>query len=112
MRFTLSPGHLFTLSPCPQVLHEVSVMSSSPALPVVAVVGATGAVGAEFMACLEQRNFPMKELRLLASARSKGKTMTFKGQPVTVEELTESSFKGIDIALFSAGAGISRKFGP
>src|SRR3954466_4513772 len=85
-------------------------MSSS--LPVVAVVGATGAVGAEFMACLEQRNFPMKELRLLASARSKGKTMTFKGKPVTVEELTESSFKGIDIALFSAGASISRKFGP
>src|ERR1700744_2744253 len=83
-----------------------------PSLPVVAVVGATGAVGVEFLACLEQRNFPMKELKLLASARSAGKTMTFKGKPITVEELTESSFKGIDIALFSAGGPISKKFGP
>jgi aspartate-semialdehyde dehydrogenase len=81
-------------------------------LPVVAVVGATGAVGVEFLACLEQRNFPMKKLKLLASARSAGKTMTFKGQPITVEELTESSFKGIDIALFSAGGSISKKFCP
>jgi aspartate-semialdehyde dehydrogenase len=81
-------------------------------LPVVAVVGATGAVGVEFLACLEQRNFPIKELRLLASARSKGKTMTFRGKQVTVEELTESSFKGVDIGLFSAGASISRKFAP
>src|SRR3954466_2337586 len=85
-------------------------MSSS--LPVVAVVGATGAVGVEFMALLEQRKFPMNELRLLASARSKGKTMMFKGKPIVVEELTESSFKGVDIALFSAGGRISKKFGP
>ncbi|MGN6368782.1 MAG: aspartate-semialdehyde dehydrogenase [Phycisphaerae bacterium] len=81
-------------------------------LPVVAVVGATGAVGVEFLDCLDKRNFPMKELRLLASARSKGKVMTFKGKPITVEELTESSFKGVDIALFSAGGSISKKFGP
>ncbi len=81
-------------------------------LPVVAVVGATGAVGVEFLACLEQRNFPMKELRLLASARSAGKVMSFKGKPITVEELTEASFKGVDIALFSAGGPISKKFGP
>src|SRR5215475_5222252 len=80
--------------------------------PVVAVVGATGAVGVEFLSCLEQRNFPMKELRLLASARSKGKTVTFKGTTITIEELTESSFKGVDIALFSAGGGISKKYGP
>ncbi len=80
--------------------------------PVVAVVGATGAVGVEFLDCLEKRNFPMKELRLLASARSKGKTMTFKGKPIVVEELTEASFKGVDIALFSAGGSISKKFGP
>ncbi|HVS70338.1 MAG TPA: aspartate-semialdehyde dehydrogenase [Phycisphaerae bacterium] len=80
--------------------------------PVVAVVGATGAVGVEFLDCLDKRNFPMKELRLLASARSKGKVMTFKGKPITVEELTESSFKGVDIALFSAGGSISKKFGP
>jgi aspartate-semialdehyde dehydrogenase len=80
--------------------------------PVVAVVGATGAVGVEFLDCLDKRNFPMKELRLLASARSKGKKMTFKGKTIVVEELTESSFKGVDIALFSAGGGISKKFGP
>ena len=80
--------------------------------PVVAVVGATGAVGVEFLDCLEKRHFPMKELRLLASARSKGKTMTFKGKPIVVEELTEGSFKGVDIALFSAGGSISKKFGP
>jgi aspartate-semialdehyde dehydrogenase len=80
--------------------------------PVVAVVGATGAVGVEFLACLEQRKFPMKELRLLASARSAGKTVTFKGKTITIEELTESSFKGVDIALFSAGGPISRKFVP
>src|SRR5262249_35827182 len=84
----------------------------SRSLPVVAVVGATGAVGVEFLDLLEKRNFPMKELRLLASARSKGKTVTFKGKPVTIDELTESSFKGVDIALFSAGGGISKKFGP
>ncbi len=81
-------------------------------LPVVAVVGATGAVGVEFLSCLEQRKFPMKELRLLASARSKGKKMTFKGTEITVEELTESSFQGVDIALFSAGGSISKKFCP
>ena len=80
--------------------------------PVVAVVGATGAVGVEFLQCLEGRNFPMSELRLLASARSKGKQMTFKGTKVTVEELTPESFKGIDIALFSAGGAISRELCP
>jgi aspartate-semialdehyde dehydrogenase len=84
---------------------------SSP-LPVVAVVGATGAVGVEFLACLEQRKFPMKELKLLASARSAGKTMTFQGKEITIEELTDASFKGVDIALFSAGGPISKKFGP
>ena len=80
--------------------------------PVVAVVGATGAVGVEFLQCLEVRNFPMSELRLLASARSKGKQMTFKGIKLTVEELTPESFKGIDIALFSAGGAISRELCP
>src|SRR5690348_16991542 len=80
--------------------------------PVVAVVGATGAVGVEFLALLEQRKFPMKELRLLASARSKGKKVAFKGTEIAVEELTESSFKGVDIGLFSAGGSISKKFAP
>jgi aspartate-semialdehyde dehydrogenase len=84
----------------------------SLAAPVVAIVGATGAVGVEFLECLEKRKFPLKELRLLASARSAGKEMTFRGQKLKVEELTESSFKGVDIALFSAGGSISKKFGP
>ena len=78
--------------------------------PVVAVVGATGAVGIEFLDCFEKRNFPMKELRLLASARSKGKVMMFKGKPIVVEELTEESFKGVDIAMFAAGGSITKKF--
>lgn len=80
--------------------------------PSVAVVGATGAVGQEFLAVLAQRNFPMGNLKLLASARSAGKPMEFKGKTYKVEELTENSFKGVDLALFSAGGSISKKFGP
>ena len=80
--------------------------------PVVAIVGATGAVGVEFLRCLEERKFPLGKLRLLASARSAGKTMTFKGKEITIEELTENSFDGVDIALFSAGGSISKKYGP
>jgi aspartate-semialdehyde dehydrogenase len=89
-------------------------MSARPqaSLPVVAVVGATGAVGVELIRCLEQRRFPLKRLRLFASARSAGKQLSFAGAPITVEELTESSFAGIDIALFSAGGGTSRRFAP
>jgi aspartate-semialdehyde dehydrogenase len=82
------------------------------AKPHVAVVGATGAVGIEMIKTLEKRNFPVGKLTLLASARSAGKKLTFRGQPVAVEELTGDSFKGIDIALFSAGGGISRDFAP
>jgi len=78
----------------------------------VAVVGATGAVGVELIRCLEERHFPVSGLRLLASARSSGKKMPFRGHNVTVEELTENSFKDVDIALFSAGGSISKKFGP
>jgi aspartate-semialdehyde dehydrogenase len=84
----------------------------SSSAPVVAVVGATGAVGVELMRCLEQRSFPLAKLRLFASARSAGKTLPFKGQPVTVEELTEDSFRGVDIALFSAGGAQSKRFAP
>ncbi len=80
--------------------------------PIVAIVGATGAVGVEFLRCLEGRNFPLAELRLFASARSAGKTMAFRGQSLMVQELTEQSFSGVDIALFSAGGSISKKFGP
>jgi aspartate-semialdehyde dehydrogenase len=78
----------------------------------VAIVGATGAVGVEMIKVLERRNFPVAKLKLLASARSVGKTLTFKGETVTVEELREDSFGGVDIALFSAGASISRKYAP
>ena len=78
----------------------------------VAVVGATGAVGNEMVATLEQRKFPVKKLTLLASARSVGKTLTYKGMDVSVEELKEDSFKDIQIGLFSAGGSISEKFGP
>ena len=79
---------------------------------VVAVAGATGAVGREMLRILEQRRFPMKKLVPLASARSAGKTLEFAGAQVTVEELRPSSFAGVDIALFSAGAGVSRQYAP
>jgi aspartate-semialdehyde dehydrogenase len=78
--------------------------------PNVAVVGVTGAVGQEFLSILEQRSFPFSSLRVLASSRSAGKKVPFKGKEYTVEELTQNSFKGIDIALFSAGASRSREF--
>ena len=80
--------------------------------PHVAVVGATGAVGLEMIKTLEKRNFPVSKLTLLASARSVGKKLKFRGEDVTVEELTKDSFGGIDIALFSAGGGISKEFAP
>ncbi len=80
--------------------------------PHVAVVGATGAVGVEMIKTLEKRNFPVGKLTLLASARSAGKKLKFKGQDITITELTKDSFKGIDIALFSAGGSISKEFAP
>ena len=76
----------------------------------VAIVGATGAVGAEMIRCLEERNYPVGQLTLLASARSAGKKLKFKGEDVVIKELTKDSFKGIDVALFSAGGGISKEF--
>ena len=81
-------------------------------IPVVAIAGATGAVGVELMQCLEQRKFPLAELRLLASARSAGKTMKFRGADIKVQELTDQSLQGVDIALFSAGGAQSRRFAP
>lgn len=80
--------------------------------PSVAVVGVTGAVGQEFLSVLNDRDFPYRSLRLLASKRSAGKQMTFEGRDYVVDELSEDSFRGIDIALFSAGGSISKKFGP
>lgn len=78
----------------------------------VAVVGATGAVGAEMIEILEERKFPVETLFPLASVRSAGGTVLFQGQDVIVEELTNDSFAGIDIALFSAGADVSREYAP
>ncbi len=80
--------------------------------PHVAVVGATGAVGIEMIKTLEKRQFPVGQLTLLASARSAGKKLQFRDTPVMVKELTKDSFAGIDIALFSAGGGISKEFAP
>ncbi len=79
---------------------------------VVAVVGATGAVGNEMIAVLEERDFPVETLRLFASERSEGVRLNFKGQEIAVETLKEDSFKGIDIALFSAGAERSKIWAP
>ena len=76
----------------------------------VAVVGATGAVGREMMKTLEKRQFPVNNLKLLASSRSAGTKLTCFGQEYVVEELTPASFKGVDIALFSAGASRSKEF--
>ncbi len=78
----------------------------------VAVAGATGAVGQKMREILEERNFPIKNIRFLASARSEGKELVFRGAPVTVETLTKDSFKDIDIALFSAGGDRSLEFAP
>ncbi len=80
--------------------------------PHVAVVGATGAVGIEMIKTLEKRHFPVGKLTLLASARSVGKKLKFRGQDVVVQELTNDAFGGIDIALFSAGGSISKAFAP
>ncbi len=76
----------------------------------VAVAGATGAVGVEMVKALEDRHFPVKSLKLLASARSAGKPVSFCGETLRVEEMTPASFKGVDIALFSAGSDISRQY--
>jgi len=78
----------------------------------VAVAGATGAVGNQMINCLEASDFPIGSIKLLASSRSVGRTLKFKGDLVAVEELKEGSFKGMDIALFSAGGGTSERFAP
>ena len=80
--------------------------------PHVAIVGASGAVGVEMIKTLERRSFPIGKLTLLASKRSAGKKLTYKGTEITIEELTESAFENVDIALFSAGGGISKQFAP
>ncbi|MBZ0169604.1 semialdehyde dehydrogenase [Candidatus Methylomirabilis lanthanidiphila] len=78
----------------------------------VAVAGATGAVGETMLRLLEERNFPVRRLRLLASERSAGTSLTFRGEEIKVERLSETSFQGVEIALFSAGATRSQEFAP
>lgn len=90
----------------------IAPMSLLPANPSIAIVGATGAVGVEFLEILAERSFPHRHVKLLASARSVGKRMRFNGADLAVEELTERSFDGVDLALFSAGKAISKQFGP
>ena len=80
--------------------------------PVVAIAGVTGAVGAEFIATMNKRGFPVGRLKALASARSAGKIVHFRGEAIVIEELDERSFDGVDIALFSAGSAVSRRFSP
>ncbi|BDA49946.1 Aspartate-semialdehyde dehydrogenase [Coccomyxa sp. Obi] len=80
--------------------------------PSLAIVGVTGAVGQEFLRVLKERDFPYSNLKLLASARSAGRTVDWDGNTYTIEELTENSFGDVDIALFSAGGSISKKFAP
>ena len=79
---------------------------------VVAVAGATGVVGRQMLETLEARNFPVSKIKLLASERSKGKQLPFKGEMIDVEVLSDDSFEGVDIALFSAGGGTSKRFAP
>lgn len=78
----------------------------------VAIVGASGAVGVEILRVMERRGFPVSSLKLLASPRSAGRTLEFCGEMLPVEPLGMNSFEGVDIALFSAGSGISKEFGP
>jgi aspartate-semialdehyde dehydrogenase len=78
----------------------------------VAIVGATGAVGLELLSILEERKFPVAQLALLASKRSAGRTLVFAGEELTVQELTEDSFQGVQFALFSVSSSISKVFGP
>ncbi len=77
-----------------------------------AIMGATGAVGTEFLRLLAERDFPLKSLKLLASSRSAGRKIEFRGEQLVVEELTEDSFDGVELVLSSAGGGISKKFAP
>src|SRR5258708_17087509 len=95
-----------------QVLMESQVKAEMKHEPVVAIAGVTGAVGAQFIATLDKRRFPVGKLKALASARSAGKTLDFLGPTVLIAELSDGSFEGVDIALFSAGSSVSRRFSP
>lgn len=87
-------------------------MSLQENAPSLAVVGVSGAVGQEFLSVLSDRDFPYRSIKMIASKRSAGKRLKFEDREYVIEELTEDSFHGVDIALFSAGGSISKKFGP
>ena len=91
---------------------EARRAARSVSTPAMAIVGATGAVGMELLHCLEQRGFPLASLRLLASPRSAGRAMPFRGRTIIVEAVGCDSFEGVDIALFSAGSAISKQYAP
>jgi len=110
--FDLSPFLPFSKTGIASVIKLDRVHPVMRNQPHLAIVGATGAVGREMLVCLEERNFPLSKLTLLASARSAGKSLPFRGEDIIIKELTADSFTGIDIALFSAGGGISEEFGP
>ena len=98
----------------PDVIEPVSPLSrpAGATTPAIAIVGATGAVGVELLRCLEGRGFPLRSLRLLASPRSAGRSMPFRGEDLLVEPLGEGSFADVDLALFSAGSDISKQYAP
>src|SRR5580658_681748 len=96
----------------PSPTRSVSRPAAHAVAPAVAIVGATGAVGTELIACLEQRGFPLRSLRLYASSRSAGRRLMFRGDGLPVEALTEDALAGADIALLSAGSGTARDFAP
>ena len=86
--------------------------ASAATPPTVAILGATGAVGQELLTLLEERSFPLKQLRLLASPRSAGQTVVFKGQSLTVEPVSAEALAGVDVVLASAGGSVSRQWAP
>ena len=86
--------------------------ASAATPPTVAILGATGAVGQELLTLLEERSFPLKQLRLLASPRSAGQTVVFKGQTLTVEPVSAEALAGVDVVLASAGGSVSRQWAP
>ena len=111
-RHGLSPAHQVRDAMLDTIISASGAPSVRAGTPAIAIVGATGAVGAELLRCLEARGIKPRGVRLLASPRSAGQTAAFDGQTLTVEELNENSFDGIDIALFSAGSGVSKHYAP
>ncbi|KAL3644737.1 hypothetical protein CASFOL_009917 [Castilleja foliolosa] len=106
---SILPASRSTRAPSAPLAVRMSLRDDGPS---IAVVGVTGAVGQEFLSVLSDRDFPYRSLKLLASKRSAGKKVTYENRDYTVEELTADSFDDVDIALFSAGGSISKKFGP